>query len=77
MNVIISAGETTGKKPLPQFEGLPLEEVFQKLEALGFVVGDVKRQKNSDGVSGTVLEHSPKSGDFLPAGTKIDFVIVD
>lgn len=77
VNVIISAGETTGKKPLPQFEGLPLEEVFQKLEALGFVVGDVKRQKNSDGVSGTVIEQSPKSGDYLPAGTKIDFVIVD
>lgn len=77
INVVISAGETTGKKPLPQFEGLLLEDVFQKLEALGFVVGDVVRQKSDDGISGTVLEQSPKSGDFLPAGTKIDFVIVD
>jgi len=77
VNVVISAGETTGKKPLPQFEGLLLEEVFQKLEALGFVVGDVVRQKGADGISGTVLEQSPKSGDYLPAGTKIDFVIVD
>lgn len=77
VNVVISAGETTGKKPLPQFEGLLLEEVFQKLEALGFVVGDVVRQKGADGISGTVLEQSPKSGDYLPAGTKVDFVIVD
>lgn len=77
VNVIISAGETAGRSPLPHFEGLLLEEVFQKLETLGFTVGDVVRKKGNEGISGTVLEQSPKSGDFLPAGTKIDFVIVD
>lgn len=77
VSVIVSAGETAGRTPIPHFEGLLLEEVFQKLETLGFTVGDIVRQKKGEGISGTVIEQSPKSGDFLPAGTKIDFVIVD
>lgn len=78
INVIISAGVTTGKVLLPDFAGQPLDEVFGKIEKLGFKVGNVKRVQSENGEApGTVLETSPKEGDYLPPDTKIDFTIVD
>ena len=78
VNVIISAGVTTGKVMLPSFEGEMMDNVYPKLEKLGFRVGKIKRVKGENGeMSGTVLETAPKEGDYLKPDTKIDFVIVD
>ena len=64
--------------PLPSFEGEMMDNVYPKLEALGFRVGKVKRVKGQNGeLSGTVLETAPKEGDYLKPDSKIDFVIVD
>ncbi|MCQ2061743.1 MAG: PASTA domain-containing protein [Fibrobacter sp.] len=78
IKVVISAGVTTGKTLLPDFSGEIIDLVYPKLEKLGFGVGDIKRVKGENGEApGTVLETSPKYGDYLPPNTKIDFVIVD
>ena len=78
VKVIISAGATTGRILLPSFEGEVIDDVFVKVEQLGFKVGNVKRVKAENGeASNTVLETSPKEGDYLLPDTKIDFVIVD
>jgi serine/threonine-protein kinase len=78
VKVVISAGATTGKVMLPSFEGEMMDNVYPKLEALGFRVGKVKRVKGQNGeLSGTVLETAPKEGDYLKPDSKIDFVIVD
>ncbi|MCL4102247.1 PASTA domain, binds beta-lactams [Fibrobacter sp. UWH9] len=81
VKVVISAGVTTGKTLLPNFAGTPIDEVYPKLEKLGFVVGRIKRAKAPEDmenpVPGAVIETSPKYGDYLPPDTKINFVIVE
>lgn len=78
VKVVISAGATTGKVMLPSFEGEMMDNVYPKLEALGFRVGKIKRVKGQNGeLSGTVLETAPKEGDYLKPDSKIDFIVVD
>ena len=79
VKVIISAGVTTGRTLLPSFVGEVIDDVFVKVEQLGFKVGSVKRVKaeTEEQVPNTVIETSPKEGDYLLPDTKIDFVIVD
>ena len=78
MKVVISAGVTTGKVLLPDFTGQVIDNVYPKLEKLGFKVGDIKRVKAENGEApGTILETAPKHGDYLPPDTKIDFAIAD
>jgi serine/threonine-protein kinase len=78
VKVVISAGVTTGKVMLPSFEGEVMDDVYPKLEKLGFQVGKIKRVKGENGERpGTVLETAPKEGDYLKPDTKIDFIIVD
>lgn len=81
VKVVISAGVTTGKTLLPNFAGTPIDEVYPKLEKLGFVVGKIKRAKAPEDmenpVPGAVIETSPKYGDYLPPDSKINFVIVE
>ena len=78
VKVVISAGATTGKVMLPSFEGERMDNVYPKLEALGFRVGKIKRVKAQNGeMSGTVLETAPKDGDYLKPDSKIDFIVVD
>ena len=78
VKVIISAGVTTGKVMLPSFEGEMMDNVYPKLEKLGFQVGKIKRVKGENGeMSGTVLETAPKEGDYLKPDSKIDFIVVD
>ncbi|WP_173383156.1 PASTA domain-containing protein [Fibrobacter succinogenes] len=78
VKVVISAGATTGKVMLPSFEGEMIDNVYQKLEQLGFRVGKIKRVKGENGeMPGTVLETAPKEGDYLKPDTKIDFIVAD
>lgn len=81
VKVVISAGVTTGKTLLPDFAGEQIDNVYPKLEALGFVVGKIKRRKAPEDMEnpqpGAVIETSPKQGDYLPPDTKINFVIVE
>lgn len=78
VKVVISAGVTTGNVLLPDFTGQVIDNVYPKLEKLGFKVGDIKRVKAENGEApGTILETAPKHGDYLPPDTKIDFAIAD
>lgn len=78
VKVVISAGATTGKVLLPDFAGQQLDDIYAQLESLGFKLGKVSRKKDSEGLRpGTILETSPKSGDYLTPGYKINFVVVD
>ncbi|MCQ2104759.1 MAG: PASTA domain-containing protein [Fibrobacter sp.] len=81
VKVVISAGVTTGKTLLPDFAGIQIDDVYPKLEKLGFVVGKIKRAKAPEDmenpVPGAVIETSPKHGDYLPPDSKINFVIVE
>lgn len=81
VKVVISAGVTTGKTLLPNFAGEQIDDVYPKLEKLGFVVGKIKRAKAPEDMEnpapGAVIETSPKYGDYLPPDSKINFVIVE
>lgn len=78
VKVVISAGVTMGNTLLPNFSGEQIDNVYAKVKALGFKVGKVKRKKDEEGrAPGTVIETSPKHGDYLPPDTKINFVIAD
>lgn len=78
VKVVISAGVTTGNTLLPNFSGEQIDNVYAKIDALGFKVGKIKRKKDDEGrAPGTVIETSPKHGDYLPPDTKINFVIAD
>lgn len=78
VQIVISAGVTTGRVLLPNFAGEVIDNVYPQLEKLGFKVGSVKRQKGENGEApGTVIETAPKYGDYLKPDTKIDFVIAD
>ena len=78
VKVVISAGATQGKTVLPDFSGEQIDDVYIKVETLGFKVGKVKRKKDEEGrAPGTVIETSPRHGDYLPPDTKINFVIAD
>ena len=78
VKVVISAGVTTGNTLLPNFSGEQIDNVYAKIDALEFRVGKVKRKKDEEGrAPGTVIETSPRHGDYLPPDSKIDFVIAD
>lgn len=81
VKVVISAGVTTGNTLLPNFAGVQIDDVYPKLEKLGFEVGKIKRAKAPEDMEnpmpGMVIETSPKYGDYLPPDTKINFVIVE
>lgn len=79
VNVVVSAGITKGRILLPNFEGILLDEVYPKMDQLGFKVGSIKRQKASEeGIRpGAVIETSPKYGDYLRPGARVNFIIAD
>lgn len=81
VKVVISAGATTGKVLLPDFAGEQIDNVYPKMEALGLLVGRIKRAKAPEDmenpVPGAVIETSPKHGDYLPPDSKVNFVIVE
>lgn len=78
VKVVISAGVTQGNTLLPDFSGELIDNVYAKIEKLGFKVGKIKRQKDEENRQpGTIIETMPKYGDYLPPDTKINFVIAD
>lgn len=78
VKVVISAGVTQGNTLLPDFSGELIDNVYAKIEKLGFKVGSIKRKKDEENRQpGTVIETMPKYGDYLPPDTKINFVIAD
>ena len=78
VHVVISAGVTTGRILLPNFEGILMDEVYPHMDRLGFKVGYIKRVKSEDGArSGSVIDTSPKYGDYLKPGSRVDFIIAD
>jgi beta-lactam-binding protein with PASTA domain len=78
VKVVISAGMTTGRTLLPDFSGILMDEVYPRMDRLGFKVGRIKRQKSEDGARpGSVIETSPKFGDYLKPGARVDFIIAD
>ncbi len=78
VKVVISAGVTTGRVLLPNFEGILMDEVYPEMDRLGFKVGSIKRRKSEDGARpGSIVETSPKYGDYLKPGARVDFIIAD
>ena len=78
VHVVISAGVTTGRILLPNFEGILMDEVYPHMDRLGFKVGYIKRVKGEDGARpGSVIDTSPKYGDYLKPGSRVDFIIAD
>ena len=55
-----------------------MDEVYPHMDRLGFKVGSIKRMKSEDGARpGSVIETSPKYGDYLKPGSRVDFIIAD
>lgn len=78
VNIIISAGEKSGKVLLPSFEGMRIDEAFPQIEKLGLKVGNIKRVKPENGEAAeTILYTKPKDGDYLPPDTKVHFYVAE
>lgn len=61
---------------VPDLVGKTKEEAESLIQQAGFVVGKIEYLKSSISKSGTVIEQDPKSGLEVPAGQKIDLIIV-
>ena len=77
VNLIISSGKFGGKKILPNIRDLSLERASIILDSLGFKVGEITKVESEDKLPNTVLDLSPKPGEYLEAGTEIELTVTE
>jgi len=61
---------------VPDLVGKTREDAEGLIQQAGFVAGKIEYLKSSISKSGTVIEQDPKAGLEVPAGQKIDLIIV-
>ncbi|MFH1454291.1 MAG: Stk1 family PASTA domain-containing Ser/Thr kinase [Armatimonadota bacterium] len=61
---------------VPDLIGKSKDEAESLIKNAGFALGKVEYLKSSIAKSGTVIEQDPKSGMEVPAGQKIDLIVV-
>ncbi|GHV15009.1 hypothetical protein AGMMS49938_12240 [Fibrobacterales bacterium] len=77
VNIVVSSGNSNGKILLPNLREMSLEKAQAAIDSLGFSVGEISSMPIDDKLPNTVLEHNPKSGEYLDAGTKINLVVAE
>lgn len=76
VQVVISAGEKSGKEVLPDYTDAPFDSVKTVAEKAGFKIGNIKYDSIPERVSGQVISQVPRGGEYLPKGTVVDFTVV-
>jgi len=77
VDLVISSGSFSGKTMLPNLKEMSLERARQVLDSLGFVVGEVTSIETEDKLPNTVLDLSPKPGEYLETGTTIELTVAE
>jgi len=77
VDIVISGSKSGGKEMLPDLQNLSMDEAFHVLDSLGFQVGEVARKASSGKLPNTILGQAPRSGEFLPPGSKVDLTVAD
>jgi eukaryotic-like serine/threonine-protein kinase len=77
VNIVVSSGKSGGKEMLPNLADQSMDKAFQVLDSLEFQVGEVTRKPGTGKLPNTVLEQSPRSGEYLAPGSKVDLTVAD
>lgn len=77
VDVFLSSGPRGKKGELPDVVGMRTALARGTLRTSGFIVGKVKTSKRRDMPTGTVISQEPSAGTPLPAGAKVNLIIVE
>jgi serine/threonine-protein kinase len=73
--VILKVSKGGHKTSLPDVRGLEKDQAIQKLESLGFTIGDQLEINDSSKPRGVVLAQSPSAPAMVGKGQKVDLMI--
>lgn len=73
--VILKVSKGGHKTSLPDVRGLEKDQAIQKLESLGFAIGDQLEINDSSKPRGVVLAQSPSAPAMVGKGQKVDLMI--
>jgi len=77
VDLVISSGKSEGKVLLPDLRELSLDKAKETILSLGFKVGEITTVPYDKKLPNTVLELSPKPGEYLEEGTEIDLTVAE
>ena len=77
IDIIISSGKSSGKILLPNLREMSLNRASAVIDSLGFKVGLIASIQLEDKLPNTVLEMSPKPGEYLELGTEINLTVAE
>jgi len=77
VDIIISSGKSEGKILLPDLRELSLDKAKETIQSLGFKVGEITTVPHDKKLPNTILDSSPKSGEYLEAETEIDLTVAE
>lgn len=75
IDVTVSQGRISNKLPVPNVTLKSLTEAQKILGQIGFKVGPITYQLNSDLLPNTVLDQSPKAGELLSLDQPVNLVV--
>jgi len=77
VNIIISSGKKSGKTLLPNLREMSLGSATELIDSLGFKLGQVVYMQLEDKLPNTVVEMTPKPGEYLDPETEINLTVVE
>ena len=77
VDIIISSGKSSGKILLPNLREMSLNRASDVIDSLGLKVGMIASIQLEDKLPNTVLEMSPKPGEYLEFGTEINLTVAE
>jgi serine/threonine-protein kinase len=77
VDIIVSAGEKSGKNILPNVVGVSLEQAQMSLDSAGFLVGEIERVSDKEHLPNTVLSQEPQASEYLESGSSINLKVVE
>lgn len=75
ITLFVSRGERDISVRMPDLTGLTQDEAFKLLRDKGLNIGQVNVEESRRFANGQVISQSVKSGEYLPKGIEVDFVI--
>jgi len=77
VDIIVSSGKKSGKTLLPSLLDMSLSKATELIDTLGFKLAQVIYVQLEDKLPNTVVEMSPKPGEYLDPETEIDLTVVE
>jgi serine/threonine-protein kinase len=77
VDIIISSGNREGKVLLPNLREMSLDKAKEIIKSLALKVGEITIVQQEDKLPNTVLELSPRSGEYLEIGTAINLTVAE